>query len=218
MTLPITKESQLVTAGGSLIFFEAGVGNIVVILTGMRPDSVGLDSMAAGEVAVTTAAAGSGRFGPLATALSSRRRVISLSPVDWVEADDLMGSLHRAGIDRMSLVAIGVDAAIAIAMVLAAPESVDKLILLSPLNGSDAALARIGVPTLIMSGTRDSSNAPKMARQIRSLVPNSNLSLVYDAGSDIASDRPAVCFETVEDFLQRGAAYVVERSSMTLSP
>lgn len=216
---PPMSETEFVlsTVDGELVIFTAGRGETVVLLTGSRPDDVTLDSSAAGQT-ILTPGIGAGQFGILAAALAETRQVFSLSPSRRVGADALITSLRRHGIEQMSLIGFAADTEIALEVAAKSPDAVNRLVLISPARTSFRHLEHIAAPTLIMVGTNDISSSADTARAIRAGISNSNLSFVYDASSNIVKDRPSVCHATVEDFLQRGGAYVVRRGTMAAHP
>ncbi len=60
--------------------------------------------------------------------------------------------------------------------------------------------------------------APEAARIYRGNIPNSNVSLVYDAGHDIVAERPEALISAVADFVERREAFVVARRSSIFNP
>jgi pimeloyl-ACP methyl ester carboxylesterase len=60
--------------------------------------------------------------------------------------------------------------------------------------------------------------APEAARVYREKIPNSNVSMVYDAGHVIMADRPEALTGLVADFVERREAFVVGRQSSIINP
>jgi pimeloyl-ACP methyl ester carboxylesterase len=93
--------------------------------------------------------------------------------------------------------------------------------LLGP-SSRDAELERrmpeIQAPVLVLIGTRDGVVSAEWGREYMRLLPNCNFILVYDAAHEIASDRPEAFAATVQDFMERGDAFVVGRRSTVLFP
>jgi pimeloyl-ACP methyl ester carboxylesterase len=81
-----------------------------------------------------------------------------------------------------------------------------------------AALAGLDVPTMIVFGTRDGLIAPETGREYKRLIPRSDLVFVYDAAHEVARDRPEAFAGLVGDFLRRGEAHVVSRTSRLINP
>ncbi len=98
------------------------------------------------------------------------------------------------GIGRCSAIGISAGARPALALAIAAPELIDRLILLSPLQlfeGTELLdLAGVKAATLVLVGTRDTSGAIEAGRLCRERIGSCHLSLVYGAGHAVADDRP----------------------------
>jgi pimeloyl-ACP methyl ester carboxylesterase len=96
------------------------------------------------------------------------------------------------------------------------PDDVDVLILVNPDPPDDALRARLealDVPTMIVVGTRV---APEAGRSYKRLIARSDLVYVYDAGGDVAADRPEALARLVSDFVARREGHVVRRESREL--
>jgi len=72
---------------------------------------------------------------------------------------------------------------------------------LSPYEG---ALARLGVPALIVWGGQDRFATPKMADRFHAEIPGSRLSIVDDAGHFVWEDAPQLTVATLVEFLRAG--------------
>jgi pimeloyl-ACP methyl ester carboxylesterase len=79
-------------------------------------------------------------------------------------------------------------------------------------------LRGLGVPTLVLFGTRDALIPPTMGRVYGELIPNCHFVLVYDAGHAISFDRAEAFVGLVTDFLERHAAFVVQQDSALINP
>ena len=79
-------------------------------------------------------------------------------------------------------------------------------------------LGEVGCATLVVFGLKDRMVAPEAARVYREDIPNSNISLVYDAGHAIMADRPEALIDAVADFVQRRETFVVGRQSGLINP
>jgi pimeloyl-ACP methyl ester carboxylesterase len=86
------------------------------------------------------------------------------------------------------------------------------------LNRAHELLAAVTVPTLVVVGTRDNLTPPELGRVYRAKMPNCNYVLVYDAGHDVAADRPEAFSSLVGDFLERREAFIVSQKSSLLHP
>jgi len=82
----------------------------------------------------------------------------------------------------------------------------------------EALLPDLQTPTLVLFGTLDRVIPPEMGRHYKTLLPNCNLMLVYDAGHAIATDRPEAFCEVVTDFLERHEAFVISQSETLKNP
>jgi len=112
--------------------------------------------------------------------------------------------------------------ALALAQAIAAPEQIDKLILLSPrfAQTAEAAanLAQVKAPTLVLVGTRDTSGSVEAGRLCREKIRVCHLSFVYDAGHAIAADRLEACADSIADFLDQGEQFIIFRESQMIRP
>jgi pimeloyl-ACP methyl ester carboxylesterase len=83
---------------------------------------------------------------------------------------------------------------------------------------TEQAMTTLGVPTLVVFGTRDALIPPEMGRVYREKMPNCNYVLVYDAGHEIGADRPEAFASLVSDFLARREAFIVNQKSSLINP
>jgi len=96
--------------------------------------------------------------------------------------------------------------------------------LVSRLRGPDrdpeleSKLPGLETPTLVLFGTLDRVIPPEMGRHYKTLLPNCNLVLVYDAGHGIGTDRPEAFCEVVTDFLERREAFIISQSETLINP
>jgi haloalkane dehalogenase len=70
---------------------------------------------------------------------------------------------------------------------------------LSPYEG---ALARLGVPVLIMWGGQDRFSSPKLAHRFHAEIPGSRVSIIEAAGHFVWEDAPQAAFATLVEFLR----------------
>jgi pimeloyl-ACP methyl ester carboxylesterase len=83
---------------------------------------------------------------------------------------------------------------------------------------TEAQLAGLNVPTLVVFGTKDGVISPELGRVYREKMPNCNYVLVFDAGHEVAADRPEAFVSLVGDFLERREAFIVSQTSSLLHP
>ena len=80
------------------------------------------------------------------------------------------------------------------------------------------ALRGLGMPVLVLFGTRDAMIPPATGRVYVELIAHAHLVFVYDAGHGISTDRPEAFAEVVTDFLERRDAFVISRSATVIHP
>lgn len=94
-------------------------------------------------------------------------------------------------------------------------DAVGALVLTAPTLPADPAIiarcATLGMPALVVFGTRDPAMPADAARRWRALLPGCHFMLVYDAGQDVAADRPRAFADLVLDFLANPTAFLVNR-------
>jgi pimeloyl-ACP methyl ester carboxylesterase len=83
---------------------------------------------------------------------------------------------------------------------------------------AESRLSEIQCPTLVIFGSRDGLVAAGAASTYRREIPNSHLSLVYDAGHLIGAERPEALINTVVDYVERRETFVVSRQSGLINP
>jgi pimeloyl-ACP methyl ester carboxylesterase len=82
----------------------------------------------------------------------------------------------------------------------------------------EAMMRELAVPSLVLFGTLDRVIPSEMGRHYKTLLPNCNLVLVYDAGHAIGTDRPEAFVEVVTDFLERREAFIISRNETLINP
>jgi pimeloyl-ACP methyl ester carboxylesterase len=193
-------------------------------------DGVGLEVREAGKgrPLVVISAGEQARLDPFVNGLGARNRLfmIDVAGAGATAERDLARcvsqGLARLGLDRFSVIGMSRGAPIALALAIAAPQQVDKLILLAlpPWSGRDedlrAGLPRIEAPTLVLVGTRDRSGAAETARMLKEKISACQLLLIYDASETIAVDRPDACLSPIDEFLDRGVEFVVCHESQII--
>lgn len=204
-----SAERSIQVDGTPLRYLEAGQGSPVVIL---EPE---LEPSA------------------FAGLLARQFRVIVLELPASTDQEQVAvaGMLNRAatalGLDHYVVIGSGDTAALAVWQAVDAPDHVDGLVLISPMvllpeAGAEPPLAgRLGevkAPTLVLFGTNDPAVAPETGRLYVERLPECYYALSYDAGHDIAGDRPEALSEAVSDFVERRGTFIVERNSTALHP
>jgi pimeloyl-ACP methyl ester carboxylesterase len=81
---------------------------------------------------------------------------------------------------------------------------------------TEKQLACLKVPTLVVFGTQDDVISPELGRVYRAKMPNCNYVLVYDAGHEVAAERPEAFSSLVGDFLERRETFIVNQKSSLL--
>jgi len=82
----------------------------------------------------------------------------------------------------------------------------------------EEGLRGLGIPVLVLFGTRDGVIPPAMGRVYIELVPNAHLVFVYDAGHALMVERPEAFTEVVTDFLERTDAFIISRTKTVIYP
>ena len=199
-------------AGESIRYWEAGAGEVVVILDG-----------------------GGAGMAQLQDALAGKYRVIRLQPHGTGTSKDVASLMVQAvreiTSEKITLIAASGSASAAIWHALEAKEVVEALVLISPAavlpageadGDCDADLAsmtgEIECATLVVFGLNDRTMAPEAASVYKANIPNCHVSLVYDAGHNIMADRPGALIDVVSDFVERGDAFIVARHSGLINP
>jgi len=200
------QEQRLETDGLSISYFEAGIGDPIILFPAKD-----------GELA-----------NQLLKKLAESHRIISLnlSSRDFTSPNQIAEILPRAlsniGIKRCSVMGISTGARPALALAIAGPECIDRLILLSPLHLTEGTelldLAGVKSATLVLVGTRDIPGAIEAGRLCRERIPSCHLSFVYGASHALAGDRPEACLDPITQFLEQGEQFIIFRESQVIRP
>ena len=83
---------------------------------------------------------------------------------------------------------------------------------------AESRLSEIQCSTLVVFGSKDGLVAADAASTYRREIPNSHVSLVYDAGHLIVAERPEALINTVVDYVERRETFVVSRQSGVINP
>lgn len=81
-----------------------------------------------------------------------------------------------------------------------------------------ARLGEIRCPTLAVFGLDDRLVSPEAARVYRENIPNSNISIVYDAGHCIIGERPEALVNTVADYAERWETFIIGHQTGLINP
>lgn len=196
--------------GTPLRYLEAGQGSPVVIVE------------KTGELELSA----------FASLLAQKFRVVVLELPASADQDQaaVASRLNRAvaaiGLDHYVVIGSDNAAALALWQAVDAPEHIDGLVLISPTvlrpGAAESPLAgRLGevrAPALVLFGTNDPAIPPETGRLYVERLPECYYALSYDAGHDIAGDRPEALSEAVSDFVERRGTFIVERNSTALHP
>jgi pimeloyl-ACP methyl ester carboxylesterase len=202
------KEGELQVNGLSVRYFEAGAGDALIVVP--APDH-------------------EPSFDQLTSKLAESYRVICLDLSNHgAEATDrlaekLSQAIVKLGINRYTVIGISSGAGHALALAIAAPEAIEKLILLSPIQPSahsiaTSSLGQVKAATLVLVGTRDPSRAAEAGRLCREKIHACHLSFIYGATHAIAQDRLDACVDTIREFLQQGEQFIISRESQMIRP
>jgi pimeloyl-ACP methyl ester carboxylesterase len=134
-----------------------------------------------------------------------------------------VADFEHAGLEPFDLLAYGSSAAErALRVTLEQSARVHAIVIAAASPPEDRSLAeRIGalnVPVLALFGTRDAAVPPATGRKWRALLPGCHIVFLYDAGSDLARDRPEALAAVVLDFLAEPGAFLVNRLTGLLHP
>ena len=138
---------------------------------------------------------------------------------DRAEADRLLHAVRETpatGAFALWGTASGVVAALRIA--LQTPERVTALVLESPDQEPEPWMRDVRASALVLLGTHDAGASPGLGARYKALLPNCHLVWVYDAGRDIAANRPEAFTDVVADFLERREAFVINRTPSRIHP
>ncbi len=144
--------------------------------------------------------------------------------------DRVAAAVAPLGPGPYGLVGVSSAASVAIRHALRSPEGIAALILVSPLavrpagapvgatHDMETLLAEIQCPTLAVFGQADAMIDPTAPSIYRSRIPNCNVAFVYDAGHDIAAERPQALLNLVADYLERRETFIVQSRSGAINP
>ena len=120
--------------------------------------------------------------------------------------------------------AAGALASAALRAALAHPGAIGAVVLISPpaverLDADVAArLREIETPVLALFGMDDKASPPDLGAAWRRALPKCFQTFVFDAGADMANERPEAVAALVADFLARGEGFLVKTADERLYP
>ena len=82
----------------------------------------------------------------------------------------------------------------------------------------EGKLGDVRCATLIVFGLADKTVESAAAAIYREKIPNSNVSIVYDAGHVIVADRPEALIDAVSDYVERRETFIVGRQRRIINP
>ena len=83
---------------------------------------------------------------------------------------------------------------------------------------AEGKLGGIQCATLVVFGLADKTVESAAAAIYREKIPNSNVSIVYDAGHVIVADRPEALIDAVSDYVERRETFIVGRQRQIINP
>lgn len=82
----------------------------------------------------------------------------------------------------------------------------------------ESRIGEIECPTQVVFGLKDRMVSSQAGSIYREKIPNSNFSIVYDAGHIILADRPEALIDLVVDYVERRDTFVVGHHSSLINP
>jgi pimeloyl-ACP methyl ester carboxylesterase len=166
---------------------------------------------------------------PAHLALAARFRVIvaaksALSPRQLGEAAAAWAK--HEGLEKVGFLGAGALASAALWAAQAAGERASAVVLVSPNpplgDGADAdevgpLLTEVAAPKAVLIGTRDAGQPADAAALYRRRLSRANVILVYDAGADIAAERPDAFARVAGDFLDRQGRFAFMTETQALA-
>jgi pimeloyl-ACP methyl ester carboxylesterase len=119
------------------------------------------------------------------------------------------------GIDRFDLMGEGAGAAAAVWLPLSPQADIGSLALAAPDGLPDEAFREMKRPVLVLSGTKDQSDAGGL---YRTLLPDCHFRFIYDADRDIGAERPEALAFIALEFFERRDLFLVSRESGIACP
>ena len=181
----------------------------------------GLPYCEAGSGEAIVAITGDGRLPTRAhSLLAERRRVIVFSMTAEAGSPQevarrIATAVAALGIERFDLMGEGAGAAAAMWLALAPEAEIGSVVLAAPDGVPDEAFREIKRPALVLSGTKDGSDA---GDRWRTLLPDCHFMFVYDAGPTIGAERPEALAFIAQEFFERRDLFLVSRENGMVFP
>ena len=83
---------------------------------------------------------------------------------------------------------------------------------------AEGRLGNIQCATLVVFGLEDRTVESAASGIYREKIPNSNVSIVYDAGHMVVADRPEALIDAVSDYVERRETFIGGRQRQIISP
>lgn len=152
--------------------------------------------------------------------LAEDRRVIVFAIMTDVgtpnEAAHRIGAaIAQLAVARFDLMGEGAGAAVALWLALSRHAEIGSVVLAAPDGPTDEVFREINRPVLVLSGTKDSSDARD---RYRVLLPEGHFMFVYDAGCAIGVERPEALAFIVREFFERRSLFLVSRENGKVFP
>jgi pimeloyl-ACP methyl ester carboxylesterase len=198
---------SVAVAGGTLRYAEAGAGETVVCI-------------------VDTGQTGPSQAHAL---IAARRRVVFFDmprgEAPPAFARTIAAAVAALGIARCDVMGQGAGATAALWLALEREGAIDAVALVGPValdgGGGKDLERRLGAmkrPVLALFGTKDAIAPPESGDRYRAALPDCNLMFVYEAGHDIAHDRPEALAFIALEFFERKDLFLVSRESGVTLP
>ena len=181
----------------------------------------GLPYCEAGSGEAIVAITGDGRLPTRAhSLLAERRRVIVFSMTAEAGSPQevarrIATAVAALGIERFDLMGEGAGAAAAMWLALAPEAEIGSVVLAAPDGVPDEAFREIKRPALVLSGTKDGSDA---GDRWRTLLPDCHFMFVYDAGPAMGAERPEALAFIAQEFFERRDLFLVSRENGMIFP
>jgi dienelactone hydrolase len=156
------------------------------------------------------------------SALAKRLRVVAIETpgrpgaagqalADWIDSQ---------GVADVRLLAVGNVDAVALSTARALGGKAKAVVLVSPTSIlQDASKPeKLDTAVAVLVGSRDRSQPAGALARYRQRLPGCHTVLVFDAGEDIAADRPQALADAAGDFLERQGRFILKTESVALRP
>jgi pimeloyl-ACP methyl ester carboxylesterase len=156
-------------------------------------------------------------------ALARCFRVTALEGPDGspeVAGKALAAWVERQDVAEAGLLGVGDQSAAVLWAAHALGEKAKAVVLVSPsiLTVAPKLPEKVETPVAVLVGSRDESQPPGALARYRKLLRGCHTVLVFDAGADIAGDRPQALAAAAGDFLERQGRFIFKSGSVALEP